>query len=160
MTVTPNQTRLTRLTVGLFWGAVVAGLAIPGLISVGHEIAVRDVSLVAAWQDLRLHLFAPGYNLFLVAVLNAIPFVALAVFLLFHLGTALERGHAVVSRRIAGVLGAWLTAFGLSLWMHLSLTLHPDAQGAIALFFLPLYLLLLMPVGYGVGRLVGRFALD
>ena len=160
MTATPNQTRLTRLTVGLFWSAVVAGLAIPGLISVGHEIAVREVSLVAAWQDLRLHFFAPGYNLFLVAVLNAIPFVALAVFLLFHLGTALERGHGVVSRRIAGVLGAWLTAFGLSLWMHLSLTLHPDAQGAIALFFLPLYVLLLMPVGYGAGRLVGRFALD
>jgi hypothetical protein len=154
----PNGKPLARLTLALFWSAVLGGFTIPGLISIGHDVAVRHVALADAWQDYRLHLFVPGYNLFLVAALNAIPFVLLAVFLLFHLGSALPLGHVVVSRRIVGTLGAWLTAFGLSVWMHLSLTLHPDAQGAIALVFLPFYLLLLVPAGYVFGRLIGRLA--
>jgi hypothetical protein len=153
-----NGKSTALVTVGLFWSAVLGGLAIPGLVSIGHEVAARHVPLAAAWQDFRLHLFAPGYNLFLVAVGNAAPFVVLALFLLLHLGTAPPRGRVVVGRRMAGVLGAWLTAFALSIWMHLSLTLHPDAQGGIALLFLPFSVLLLLPVGYGCGRLIGRLA--
>jgi hypothetical protein len=149
---------VTRLIAALYWSAILGGFAVPGLISLGHELLAHRTPFADAWLDYRLHLIAPGYNLFLVAVLNAIPFVVLAVFLLLHLGTAAPHGRTVVSRRFAGVLGAWGTSFGLSLWMHLSLTLHPDAQGALALFFLPLYALVLMPVGYGCGRLIAGVA--
>jgi hypothetical protein len=158
MSAAAQDRRLTALTLGLFWGAVAAGLWIPGLVGIGHEVAARGLPLAKAWREFHLHLFAPGYNLFLVAVLNAIPFLVLAVFLLLHLGNAPADRHAIVSRRLAGVLGAWLTAFGLSLWVHLDLTLHPDAQGAIALFFLPGLVLLSMPLGYAGGRLVAWLA--
>jgi len=157
--MTPHDQRtLTRITVTLYWSCLVFGLTLPGIITVTHDAYRRSGSWAGAWQDFHLHLFAPGYNLFLVGVLNALPFVVLAVFLLFHLGTAFPLGPVIVARRLAGVLGACAAAFGLSLWLHLSLTLHPDAQGAIALFFLPFYMLLLMPVGYGCGRLIGHIA--
>jgi hypothetical protein len=157
MTLRDTRT-LSRITVALYWGCIVFGLTLPGIITVVHDASRGSGGWADAWQDFHLHLFAPGYNLFLVGVLNALPFAVLAVFLLFHLGTAPPHGPVIVARRLAGIIGAWLAAFGLSLWLHLTLTLHPDAQGAIALFFLPFYMLLLMPVGYGCGRLIGKIA--
>ena len=48
--------------------------------------------------------------------------------------------------------------FGVSFWAHLSALLYPDAQGALVYFFLPFILLVLMPLGYGIGRLVQAFS--
>jgi hypothetical protein len=62
-----------------------------------------------------------------------------------------------VNRRLAGAAGALLVAVGLSTWVHVEVLIHPDAQGALAYFFLPIYLLGLIPIGYALGRLAGRF---
>ncbi len=51
--------------------------------------------------------------------------------------------------------GALLIAIGLSAWVQIAVVVHPDAQGALAYFFLPIYLLGLIPIGYAVGRLAG-----
>ena len=47
---------------------------------------------------------------------------------------------------------------GLSAWAHLATILYPDAQGALVYLFLPIYLLVLIPLGYGCGRLIGKVA--
>ncbi|MEW6542201.1 MAG: hypothetical protein AB1411_01170 [Nitrospirota bacterium] len=151
-----GNSRLTVLTIALYWGGVGLGLTLPWLIHLGHEVYGRNVPLRTALQRFGMELLAPGYNLFLVGVFNAVPFVLLSVFLLFHLGTAPPHGAVTVARRVAGVAGAWLAALGLSLWVHLSLALHPDAQGALAVLFLPFYVFLLMLAGYGCGRLISR----
>lgn len=156
MTTMRTSRPLTWLTVTLFWGCIVFGLTLPGVVMVVHDASRRHGGWAEAFQDFRLHLFAPGYNLFLIGVLNAIPFVLLAVFILFHLGTAARQEPAIVSRRLAGVVGALAVAVGLSAWAHLATTLHPDAQGALVYFFLPIYLLGLVPLGYAGGRLVGN----
>jgi hypothetical protein len=156
MTTIATGKNLTRLTVTLYWGCIVYGLALPGIIMVAHDTIRRRGGFPEAWQDFRLHLFAPGYNFFLIGVLNALPFVLLAVFILFHLGTAAAKEPVIVSRRLAGVAGALLVAVGLSAWAHLATTLHPDAQGALVYFFLPIYLMGLIPMGYAVGRLAGN----
>jgi hypothetical protein len=107
------------------------------------------------WHQLRLHLFAPGYNLFLIAVLNAVPFVLFAVFALFHLGRIPSGQCQPARRRAAGILTALLAGLGLSGWTHLSTLLYPDAQGALAYLFLPFVLLIVFPTGYLVGRFLG-----
>lgn len=155
MTTRGTDRKLTWLTVSLYWGCIVYGLVLPGIITIGHDALRGQGAWAEAWKDFQLHLFAPGFNFFLVGVLNAIPFVLLAVFILFHLGTAAAKEPVIVSRRLAGVTGAIAVAIGLSTWAHLSTTLHPDAQGALVYFFLPIYLLGLIPLGYAVGRLAG-----
>jgi len=155
MTTMRNQRTFTWLTVALYWGCVVFGLTLPWIVTIAHDAYRRHGAFAEAWQDFRLHLFSPGYNLFLIGVLNAAPFVLLAIFILFHLGTAAQQEPVIVSRRLAGVAGALAVAIGLSTWAHLATTLHPDAQGALVYFFLPIYLLGLIPLGYAAGRLVG-----
>lgn len=151
----PSGKTLTRLTVALYWGCIVFGLTLPGIVMIAHDAVRHHGAWAEALQDFRLHLFAPGYNFFLIGVLNALPFVLLAVFILLHLGTAAATEPVIVSRRLAGVIGAMAVAIGLSTWAHLATVLHPDAQGALVYFFLPIYLLGLIPLGYAVGRLAG-----
>ncbi len=158
MTALRDTRTLTRITVTLYWGCIVFGLTLPGVVTVAHDASRRHGAWTEAWQDFRLHLFAPGYNLFLVAALNAVPFVLLAVFILFHLGTAAKQEPAIVSRRLLGIAVALAAAVGLSAWAHIGTTLYPDAQGALVYLFLPIYLLGLIPLGYALGRLAGNFA--
>lgn len=150
-----NQRTLTWLTVALYWGCIVFGLTLPWIVTIAHDASQHHGAWADAFQEFRLHLFAPGYNLFLVGVLNAAPFVLLAIFILLHLGTAAQQEPVIVSRRLAGVTGALVIAVGLSAWAHIGTILHPDAQGALVYFFLPIYLLGLIPLGYACGRLVG-----
>jgi hypothetical protein len=150
-----NGKKLTWLTMTLFWGCVVFGLTLHGVVMITHDAYRRHGAWAEAWQDFRLHLFAPGFNFFLIGVLNALPFVLLAIFILFHLGMAAKQEPVLVSRRLAGVAGALMIAVGLSAWAHIGTILHPDAQGALVYFFLPIYLLGLIPLGYAAGRLVG-----
>jgi hypothetical protein len=158
MTALHHPRTLTRITVTLYWGCIVFGLTLPGIVTVAHDSYRSHGAWAEAIQDFRLHLFAPGYNLFLVGVLNVIPFVLLAVFILFHLGTAAKQDPAIVFRRLLGVAGAVAVAVGISAWAHLGTTLYPDAQGALVYLFLPFYLLVLIPLGYGCGRLIGKVA--
>ncbi len=156
MTTMDSSRKLTWLTVTLYWGCIVFGLTLPGIVMIVHQAVQRHGALAGAWQDFRLHLFAPGYNFFLIGILNALPFVLLAVFILLHLGTAAAKEPVIVSRRLAGVAGALFVAVGLSAWVHIAVVVHPDAQGALAYFFLPIYLMGLIPLGYGCGWLIGK----
>jgi hypothetical protein len=149
--------KLARLTVSLYWGTLVYGLLMPWAVTIWHDASKQHGEWAVVWRDFRLHLFAPGYNLFLIGLLNVAPFVLLAVFLLLHLGTAASQDAVIVNRRLAGAAGALLVAVGLSTWVHVEVLIHPDAQGALAYFFLPIYLLGLIPIGYALGRLAGRF---
>ncbi len=134
----------------VYWGCILLGLALPGLASVAVDVLKHGESVGHALHQWRIHLFAPGYNLFLIAVLNAAPFVVLAVFALLHLGSAALEA-AALRRRKLGVLFAALAAIGLSAWTHLATLWHPDAQGALAYVFLPIVLAAAIPVAYLLG---------
>ncbi|MSQ77541.1 MAG: hypothetical protein EXR97_03680 [Nitrospiraceae bacterium] len=150
-----NGKKLTWLTGTLFWGCIAFSLTLHVVVTIAHDAVRRHGAWAEAFQDFRLHLFAPGYNFFLIGTLNTLPFVLLAIFILFHLGTASQQEPVIVSRRLAGVAGALVIAVGLSAWAHIGTILHPDAQGALIYFFLPIYLMGLIPLGYAVGRLAG-----
>jgi hypothetical protein len=140
----------TAFTLTIYWACILLGLAIPPVATIGVDILKHDQSFWQAVHQWQIHLFAPGYNLFLVMVMNTVPFVLLALFSLFHLGSA---GHtyAGLTRRKSGVLVAAIAATGLSLWTHVMTLWHPDAQGALAYVFLPFVLAVIVPLSYLAG---------
>jgi len=155
MTVRESNHRLTAFTLIVYWGCILLGLTLPWLATVGVDMVKHHQSFGQAFHQLRLHLFAPGYNLFLIAVMNAVPFILFAVFTLFHLGLAPSQDQRLAGRRGAGISVAMLGILGLSAWTHVMTLWYPDAQGALAYFFLPFVLLGLIPVGYALGRGLG-----
>lgn len=158
MTMPPCTTtsRLRLLTRVGVWGSAVGGLVLPWAIMLAVDHFVRHLPLDQAWQSFRLHLFAPGYNLFLVGILTAVPFIVSALVILLHLGTAPVQAPLIARRRTLGLACASFGMLAVAGWTHVDVLIHPDAQGALAYFFLPIVLLLLLPVGYAVGRLAAR----
>lgn len=157
MTDQPPQTRPSGPILFLYWGSMLLSLALPwGLLTV-FEVSAHRRTVAEAVKHLRLHFFAPGYHYFLIGLLSAAPFMVCAVFLLFHLGTNARLSPAQFSGRRAGVLGSLMLMFGVSFWTHLSALMYPDAQGALVYLFLPYVLLVLIPIGYGLGRLALAF---
>jgi len=156
MTGQANRPDLTKLTLTLYWGNILLGLTLPWAVRIAHEAYQSHASVWGALQNVHRQLFAPGYNLFLVGAMNAAPFAIFAVFVLFHLGRAHLCEPQTIPRRIGGVLGGVTVLLGVSLWAHIGTVVYPDAQGALVYFFLPFYLLILIPLGYAVGRWIGR----
>lgn len=157
MTDEPSPSRHTGLILFLYWGSILFSLTMPwGLLTL-FEISAHRRTVGDAFRYVSLHFFAPGYHYFLVGALSAAPFVVCAVFLLFHLGWNERLEPARRACRTAGVLGSLLLMLGVSFWTHLSALMYPDAQGALVYSFLPYVLLVLIPLGYGVGRLIMAF---
>jgi hypothetical protein len=152
-----SSPRPTGLVLALFWGSVVLSLVLPWGLLLLFEVSAHRRTFSEAFRYLSLHWFAPGYHYFLVGLLSAAPFTLCAAFLLLHLGRHPALGRVQFSRRLAGVLGSLVLMFGVSFWTHLSALMHPDGQGALVYFFLPFILLVLLPLGYGLGRLTLAF---
>ena len=138
------------------WISLVGGLLLPWIIMLIVEILVRGVPYPRAWRSFTLHLFAPGYNFFLVGVLTALPFVILALIILFHLGRASTHNVLIAYRRALGLFSAGLSLGLIATWVHVDVLIHPDAQGALAYFYLPILLLTILPFGYGLGRALAK----
>ncbi len=151
-----KASRLKLLTRLGFWFTLSAGFLLPWTIMLAVDTWVHGVPVVRAWRTFTLHLFAPGYNLFLVGVLTAIPFVVLAILLLLHVGTIDSQKVLIAHRRALGILSAEVVMLVIAGWTHISVLIHPDAQGALAYFYLPLLLLISLPFGYGIGRLLAK----
>jgi hypothetical protein len=155
MTDLPRAARSPLLVFVLFWGSILFSLTLPWVVQVLFEVSAHRRTVMEAFRHVSLHFFSPGYHYFLVGLLSAAPFTVCAVFLLFHLNGNLEPPQ--FSRRLSGVVGSLVLMFGVNFWTHLSALLYPDAQGALVYFFLPYILLVLIPLGYGIGRLVLGF---
>ena len=149
----PTTSRPAWLILLLYWGSMLLSLTLPWILLMLFEVSAHRRSLLEAFRHVRLHMFAPGFHYFLVGVLSAAPFAVLAVFLLWHLGWNANLEPARFARRLAGVSGSLFLMFGVSFWTHLSALMYPDAQGALVYLFLPFILLVLIPLGYGAGRL-------
>jgi hypothetical protein len=156
VTVTTSVTfsRLRVLTRAGVWTSAIGGLILPWGIMLAVDHFIHHLPFQRAWQSFRLHLFAPGYNLFMVGILTAVPFTILAVTILLHIGLSLQQKPIMVQRRAFALTCASTGMMGLTAWTHVDVLIHPDAQGALAYFLLPILLLLMLVVGYVVGRLL------
>ena len=96
------------ITVVTYWIAILLGPLVPWASLILTDVAVRHVPLAQALHDFRAHLFAPGYNLFLIGMLNTVPFIAFALLALFHLGMSLWK---IPCGRAAGSQGLRVQAW-------------------------------------------------
>ena len=83
---------------------------------------------------------------------NALPFVLLALvaYIVLTRAAASRRRQAMM---LGGVWGALLAGIALGVWIH---TPRPDLVGFnFGVAFFPLYMLVLMPAGFGLGALLG-----
>jgi hypothetical protein len=148
----PDRNRNTkRATLIILWGSVFFSFGLPLWSYLSRSILVDRTAPAAALRGL-MALLAPRENLFLLVVLNLIPFFALTLFALLHLGQTCSQKDA------RGRL------FGLGI----SILLMTGCNGSICLdFFLrpthptmaPLLLPLAIggiPPGYLAGRLVAN----
>jgi hypothetical protein len=141
---------LDAIALFLYWSSLALGVALPWAL----HLAVNGPGPEGALITIRRLLFAPGENLFLLGVWNAIPFTAYGVFALLHLGTADRRPAAVAVRRLGGAVGAGLAALATSAGVQLSILTSRSSTAAIGYLFLPFEVSISLVGGYVAGRLV------
>lgn len=134
----------------LFWLAVAFGFAVSPVVAVGTS-ASKGMPVASAVTEWTEHLFESGYNEFLLTLIISLPFLAAAVFLLFHLSA--ER---VPEGRLSGVAGSLIAGAGLTLWGLIAIRLSRSSTAAIGYLFLPFEVFFGMLIGYVAGRLVAK----
>lgn len=130
-----------------FWLTVACGAAIPAVVAIWTASA-KGAPLQTAIQEWTDNLFAPGANELVLTLISAAPFLLLAVLSLFHM----SGGNS--GPRTAGVSGALMAGVALAVQVHSSIRMSHHSTAAIGFFFLPFEELIVMPIGYGFGRLV------
>jgi hypothetical protein len=78
------------------------------------------------------------------------------VIIIVHLGTASAHNTLIAYRRTLGLFSAGLSMVLIAGWIHVEVLIHPDAQGALAYFYLPILLVTILPLGYGLGRALAK----
>ena len=134
----------------LFWLTIGFGFAVSPIVAIGAS-AARGASIASAIREWKGHLFEPGFNEYLLTLMVAAPFLAAAIFLLFHLS-----GGEVQRNRLAGVAGSLSAGAALMLWGLIAIRTSGSSTAAIGYLFLPFEVLLAMLIGYLGGRLVAK----
>ncbi|MGH8005098.1 MAG: hypothetical protein ACRECJ_10300, partial [Limisphaerales bacterium] len=102
-----------------------------------------------------------GHNLFLLGLLNALPFIVFAFLTRWRYRMSAAEDPKTFFPHKLGIILAGTTVLALTLFIQLVVwtdVFSPtggSSTAAIAFVFLPFYALALMPVGYLVGWLVG-----
>ena len=127
------------------WCGVAAGLLLPAMVSMAVEI-LRGQSPIGSFEERISNLFRPGYNEFLIAVFNTVPFALVAVASRLS-GT---RAH------FWGIVAAVGATFTFSLWFLIAIRTTRSSTAGIGYLFFPIELSLTLPITYGVGFLLGK----
>jgi hypothetical protein len=135
----------------IFWLTAAFGFAVSPVVAIGVEIA-KGTPIPSAAGEWVGRLFEPGFNEFLLALITALPFLAAAVFLLFHLSAnEFPRG------RVVGAAGMLCAGAGLVIWGLIAIRMSRSSTASIGYLFLPVEVVFAMLIGYGAGRGVAKF---
>ena len=136
----------------VFWAIISTGFCLPGVV----EILTARFRHNAAWgvavSDWWSHLFLPGYNGFLLATIQAVPFVVFAVFNLFRLTRGWDAGDNVFRNRLTEAIVGLACGGSLLLWGLASIAASSSSTSAIGYLFLPGPVSVVLIVGYFAGR--------
>ncbi len=139
----------------VFWATIATGFCLPGVV----EILTAHFRHHAAWgvavSDWWSHLFLPGYNGFLLATIQAVPFAVFAVFNLYRLTRGWDGGEKMFRNRLTAAVAGLACGGSLSLWGLASIAASSSSTSAIGYLFLPLPVSLVMIVGYFAGMVAG-----
>ncbi len=146
----------TNRRIRLFWVGLplIAGLLLPSLVLVAVQVVIGHVALGAALADVIAGQFAPGRNLFLIAMLGMLPFVVLAV-------AALIAARRLPARRLSCLAGGGLLAIlaitvpgQASVWAPLYGAGPVSSTAPIAFVILPVFGVVALALGMLAGWLI------
>lgn len=113
---------------------VLAGFVLPWIVIILATIYYRPFGELVEFPS---HLFGAGYNYFLVACLNAIPFAAAAVAAVIHAKWGARSRAGKLGIVVGALVVLLISAFyQVAAWSNL-IGPHPDALTGIAFYFLP-----------------------
>ncbi|HET9167648.1 MAG TPA: hypothetical protein VFP11_16725 [Candidatus Angelobacter sp.] len=147
----------TNKTDKTFWVIALIGFLMPWIVIISCQIYFGQAAEI---KHFPAHLFESGYNFFFLAVMNAVPFVILAVASRFLLKTGQEARTR--RSRLAGLGTAAACDMALSLFMQIGVwsnVFNPKTHASLA--GIGIYIefwaaLVILPVGYGLGWAAGR----
>lgn len=131
-----------RIPRWLMWTSIAAGFLLPFAVRLAAVLILQPSRFVSDLASLPHQLFAPGHNLFLVGILNLIPFLFLL--LISRLGfrrarQPKEKKWALISALIAGSF-ALLASLVVQAWVWLDVfSGHPSSTGAMAFVVFPAF---------------------
>ena len=144
----------------VFWGIIILGIVLPSVVMLTVGTIFNRASLLDFLRPPFPELLVEQA---IVGLLNAIPFIALALLVLVKV---ILEGDIKIHfyRRIGGIIGAAITTFSISLFSNIAYYIDlfgpsSSSTGGLVFIFIPIYGLILMPVGYWGGQLVG-FSLE
>jgi hypothetical protein len=153
--MTPYREGRPVAITAVFWATIATGLCLPGLV----EILTARFRHGAAWgvavDDWWSHLFLPGYNGFLLAAIQSVPFVVFAVFNLFRLARGWDAGEKTFRNSLTAAIVGPACGGSLSLWGLASIAASRSSTAAIGYLFLPLPVSVVLVVGYFAGMVLG-----
>lgn len=152
--------KLSRVRAGLkikllwIFSPLILGLLAPSVILFCIEVFVGRIGSLAALSDIAKRQFAPGHNLFTVALLALIPFGVLSAVC----GAAARRTSAVrlSCLGICGLLGilCLMVPGHAGIWYPLYAGGDTSSTAVVGFIFIPIFCLFTLGIGLLVGWLV------
>lgn len=136
-------------------------LLMPWALRIGVDIRYHPDSVAAILRTFPHELFAEGHNLFLVALINAIPYVAAAVLTSWLVPRSPAVSAADRCARKFGLVLMLTFVAGFTTWMQLAVWEstfapgHVSSTASLGLVFGPIMALMGLPLAFAVGWLIG-----
>jgi magnesium-transporting ATPase (P-type) len=137
------------------WLPIIIAFVFLSVVLIVLEVTYKHTSINQALALVQRKQFASGENLFLIMILSAVPFFALSGFAF----TAIRRSYHL--KFLSQYLTALVSVTGALVHLHVSTLLplyrphdHVSSTSAIAFFLAPIYGILVLIVGLGLGWLL------
>ena len=145
----------------MYWsiGTLAIGMITPSSIIFYLEVFVAHIDPLTSIADVLRRQFAEGHNLFLIALVGLIPFVALSLVCFAasrHMKSAQLACIAVGG--LLGILGLMVPGH-IAVWYPLYGPGHMSSTAVVAFFFIPFYCIASLCAGLFVGWLVSKLPL-
>jgi hypothetical protein len=132
-------------------GPIAVGLAAPSSIIFFLAVFVGHIEPLAEIRDILQRQFAPGHNLFLIALFGLIPFLALSAVCFFaSLRLPAKRLACVGIGGLVGILILMVPGH-ISVWHPLYAGGHESSTAVIAFAIIPFFCLVTLVIGLVVG---------
>ncbi|MBN4059001.1 hypothetical protein JYU10_00865 [bacterium AH-315-J04] len=153
MTNISRSRRLTSIQLMVLCAfTVIVGFTTPSLALLAVQIFVGGIPFGSAYADIIFKQFAAGHNLFILALIGLIPFVALLMMMLsISKKYNARKCYALYCCGLIGILGFMIPSH-VSVWYPLYGPGRMSSTAVIAFLFIPFWCIGTMFIGIFIGR--------